>query len=172
LNNADAEAWLGIPSLVNISGINTKKWQLDPNNIFIGRPSKWGNPFSTRNFSRALCVAKYTYFLRHNADLLNDIGELESKTLGCFCASSDSPFLCHGLVLRQFYKNFVYNYSMIIFFNLYLNWPGYSFMDLYTIQILFLKHLIHYIFVFFLWWVVRLLQTSIHCNRSLFSTKN
>ena len=82
--------------------INT--WEQNHNNTYIGRPSKWGNPFSVRKFPRALSVAKFSSYIKNNSDLMNDMHELKGQTLGCFCASKDSPFLCHGLVLIQLYK--------------------------------------------------------------------
>ena len=94
--------WLGIPTLVNLKGKNINSWIRNSNNLYIGRPSKWGNPFCLTNFPRALCVAKYFKYIQ-NSDVIKDIGELKSKSIGCFCA----PSLCHGHVLIHLYKEFI-----------------------------------------------------------------
>lgn len=49
--------------------------------IYIGRPSIWGNPF---------VIGK-----DGTRELMNRIHELKGKKLGCFCA----PLACHGDVL-------------------------------------------------------------------------
>lgn len=64
--------------------------------VFIGRPSKWGNPFKIgRDGSRAEVIAKYRNWLASQVELLGDLDELRGKTLGCYC----SPEPCHGDVL-------------------------------------------------------------------------
>jgi hypothetical protein len=64
--------------------------------VYIGRPSKWGNPFVIgTDGTRALVIEKYESWIRNNPDLLKDLHELKGKTLGCWC----SPRACHGDVL-------------------------------------------------------------------------
>lgn len=66
--------------------------------VYIGRPSKWGNPFEIgRDGTREEVVSKYKEWLLTNQDLLNQISELKGKKLGCWCA----PKLCHGEVLAE-----------------------------------------------------------------------
>jgi hypothetical protein len=66
--------------------------------IYIGRGSKWGNPFKVgQDGDRAAVIAKHEWWLRDQHDLLRSIGELRGKDLVCFCA----PAACHGdLLLR------------------------------------------------------------------------
>lgn len=66
--------------------------------VYIGRGSKWGNPFQIgRDLDRAAVIAKHETWLRDQHDLLRSIGELRGKDLVCFCA----PAACHGdLLLR------------------------------------------------------------------------
>jgi hypothetical protein len=66
--------------------------------IYIGRPSKWGNPFKlTKTDDRATIIEKYREWIMQQQHLLADIHELRGKKLGCWC----SPQLCHGDVLAQ-----------------------------------------------------------------------
>jgi hypothetical protein len=64
--------------------------------VYIGRPSKWGNPFVLgRDGDRAEVIALYERWLCANEALMADLGELRGKVLGCWCA----PRPCHGDVL-------------------------------------------------------------------------
>ena len=72
--------------------------------VYIGRPSKWGNPFSHQEDTLAQykvdtkeeAIQKYNEFVRSNPEFMKEIKrELKGKVLGCFC----SPSLCHGHVL-------------------------------------------------------------------------
>lgn len=69
-----------------------------PGAVFIGRPSKWGNPFVIgRDGTRAEVIEKYARWIAQQPALLNDIvGELRGKDLLCYCA----PRACHGDVLH------------------------------------------------------------------------
>lgn len=66
--------------------------------IYIGRPSKWGNPFRIgRDGSRKEVIKKYHAWILNQPDLLASLPELKGKVLGCYCA----PFPCHGDVLAE-----------------------------------------------------------------------
>jgi len=66
--------------------------------VYIGRPSKWGNPFTIgRDGSRAEVIEKYRDYILNNLELLACLQELRGKTLGCWCA----PQPCHGDVLVE-----------------------------------------------------------------------
>jgi hypothetical protein len=66
--------------------------------VYIGRPSKWGNPFKLeRGVSRAEVIAKYEAWLMTQPHLLADLHELKGKALACWCA----PLACHGDVLAR-----------------------------------------------------------------------
>jgi len=62
--------------------------------VYIGRPSKWGNPFKGSN--RNQNVADYKEYVR-NSELYEQLEELRGKTLGCWCA----PLRCHGDALVE-----------------------------------------------------------------------
>ena len=58
--------------------------------------SKWANPFKIKECGSAEnAVRKYEDFIRKQPRLLQDLYELEGKTLGCWC----KPEPCHGDVL-------------------------------------------------------------------------
>lgn len=82
-------------------------FQKEPYDIYIGRPSKWGNPFTHKEDTKAEfvlpsredAIEAYREWIT-NGDgkhLLNDLHELEGKVLGCWC----SPNACHGDVLIE-----------------------------------------------------------------------
>ncbi len=64
--------------------------------VYIGRPSKWGNPFMIGiHGTREAVIAKYRAWIKKRPFLLNDLCELKGRTLGCYC----KPLPCHGDVL-------------------------------------------------------------------------
>jgi hypothetical protein len=64
--------------------------------VYIGRGSKWGNPFIIgKDGDRDEVVEKYRHYLWTNKQLLAQIRELLNKDLVCHCA----PQRCHGDVL-------------------------------------------------------------------------
>jgi hypothetical protein len=64
--------------------------------VYIGRPSKWGNPFTAG--TREENIADFERYLLDKPELLQAVGELKGKTLGCWCA----PKPCHGNVLERY----------------------------------------------------------------------
>lgn len=66
--------------------------------VYIGRGSKWGNPFRIGpDGDRAAVIARHEAWLRDQHDLLRALDELRGRDLVCFCA----PLPCHGdLLLR------------------------------------------------------------------------
>lgn len=70
----------------------------DSYDVYIGRPSKWGNPFSIgKDGTREGVIDKYRDFMRNNKELMDSLHELKGKVLGCWCA----PKACHGDVLVE-----------------------------------------------------------------------
>ena len=74
-------------------------WKNEPHDVYIGRPSKWGNPFKIgRDGSRQEVIQKYRDMIIVNTELIQQIPiELKGKTLGCWC----KPDPCHGDVLAE-----------------------------------------------------------------------
>ncbi len=68
----------------------------EPYDVYIGRPSIWGNPFTAgRGTSRTEAIKKYEEYLRSKPELMARVHELKGLTLGCWC----SPLPCHGDIL-------------------------------------------------------------------------
>jgi len=66
--------------------------------VYIGRPSKWGNPFVIgRDGTREQVIKKYRDWIATRPELLAQLSELRGKTLGCYC----KPEACHGDVLAD-----------------------------------------------------------------------
>jgi hypothetical protein len=66
--------------------------------VYIGRPSVWGNPFVIgRDGTRDKVIRKYAAWLQTQPQLLARLPELRGKVLGCWCA----PLPCHGDVLAH-----------------------------------------------------------------------
>lgn len=70
--------------------------------VYIGRGSKWGNPFVMKTEADRVSVcAQYEKWLDdqlHNGGItLTELAELDGKDLVCFCA----PKQCHGHVLED-----------------------------------------------------------------------
>jgi hypothetical protein len=65
--------------------------------VYIGRGSKWGNPFIIgTDGDREEVIKKYKEYILKN-EALKDIEELRDKVLGCYC----HPLPCHGDVLIE-----------------------------------------------------------------------
>jgi hypothetical protein len=69
-----------------------------PHDVYIGRPSKWGNPFEIgTDGTREDVIRKYREWVQTQPELMNALGELEGQRLGCWC----KPKACHGDVLVE-----------------------------------------------------------------------
>jgi hypothetical protein len=84
----------------------TQSWGDDA--VYIGRPSKWGNPFTheerlasaqglTLVESRDDAVEAYRRYILDTPELMDALGELSGKDLVCWC----KPAACHGDVLLE-----------------------------------------------------------------------
>ncbi len=67
--------------------------------VYVGRPTKWGNPFVIgKDGTRKEVIAKYRAYVQANPQLLAAVKrELKGRTLSCWC----KPKACHGDVLLQ-----------------------------------------------------------------------
>jgi hypothetical protein len=69
--------------------------------VYVGRPSKWGNPFVIgRDGVRDEVIAKYRAWVVKQPALMNALHELRNKDLICWCA----PEACHADVLAELAK--------------------------------------------------------------------
>ena len=88
--------------------VHCKKSDYD---VYIGRPSKWGNPFSHHEGtnaefkvgSRAEAIQQYEKWILDQPQLMSSLIELRGKTLGCWC----SPKPCHGNILSKMVERYV-----------------------------------------------------------------
>lgn len=70
----------------------------EPFDIYIGRPSMWGNPFEIgKDGTREEVITKYRNWILLMPNLLLQVYKLDGKILGCWCA----PQACHGDVLLE-----------------------------------------------------------------------
>ena len=81
----------------------TKGFRLPPDCIYVGRPTKWGNPFTVEAYGRTQAVAKFREALMCHPEQLGftraDLAQLRGKPLACYCPIS-SP--CHADCLIEF----------------------------------------------------------------------
>ena len=86
--------------------LNRRTDTIPPNAMYVGRPSKWGNPFTHLSGntlaqfqvgSVAEAVAAYRHWLVEQPELMAALQELRGKDLVCWC----KPGPCHGDVLLE-----------------------------------------------------------------------
>ena len=85
--------------------VHCKKDKFD---VYIGRPSKWGNPFTHKKGTKAQIVVesreeaveRYRQWIKTQPELLRALPELQGKVLGCWC----KPQSCHGDALLELLK--------------------------------------------------------------------
>lgn len=104
VSNTDSERSEGSnPSVGTRWVVHCKK---EPFDVYIGRPSRWGNPFSHQPKTRAEvkvdtreeAIACFEEWLKQNPDMIERVKrELKGKVLGCWC----HPKECHGDVLAR-----------------------------------------------------------------------
>jgi hypothetical protein len=92
---------------IRIQRKRTKGSKMPPNTIYVGRPSKWGNPYKVGYFqengdhqyvtTNEQAVSLYTEYL-FRSGLVDHIEELRGKNLACFC-ELDEP--CHADILLR-----------------------------------------------------------------------
>lgn len=79
----------------------------EPYDVYIGRGSKWGCPFTVIKDRPTLAkeivetkeeaLSKYKEYVLSSPELMESLDELEGKVLGCFC----KPEKCHGDILLE-----------------------------------------------------------------------
>lgn len=97
----------------------TKGWRMPENTVYVGRPTKWGNPWSVDGYWEAgysgnevvaasVCVEQYRSWLTQTRSSwsgvpdsgrkIPSVAELRGKNLACWCPL-DQP--CHADVLLE-----------------------------------------------------------------------
>jgi hypothetical protein len=93
-----------------ITTVVNRHWKV-PYDVYIGRGSKWGNPFTYKEGtqaefivgSREEAVEAYREWIYGQPDLLSSLHELKGKTIACYC----KPAACHGDVLAELADNLI-----------------------------------------------------------------
>lgn len=88
--------------------LNKRTNKIPAGAVYVGRPSKWGNPMSVREIlelfptyskqeAQQAAVDWYKRYIQLKPDLLASLPELRGKNLVCWC----SPLPCHADVLLE-----------------------------------------------------------------------
>jgi hypothetical protein len=68
----------------------------NPYDVYVGRPTKWGNPFHmNREEDRDYVCNKFDIYISNCEELTRELPELKGKVLACWCA----PKRCHAYTL-------------------------------------------------------------------------
>ena len=94
--------------------VHCKKNKYD---VYIGRPSIWGNPYSSKQGTlaeylvkdKSEALKKYELYLESSPKLLNELKNLKGKVLGCWCY----PNSCHGDVIIKLIEKYYSNENII-----------------------------------------------------------
>lgn len=85
-----------MPKVLNEHALPEKRYP--PNTVYVGRPSKWGNPFAIGvHGDRANVIRMYREWAMKTPRIMEEVGELKGKDLVCWCA----PLPCHADVLLE-----------------------------------------------------------------------
>ncbi len=80
-----------------------KRHSYPPDAVYVGRPSKWGNPFKVgrdvkgRLWTRTEVIQLYRSWVTDQHELMLSLHELKGKDLVCWCA----PLPCHADILLE-----------------------------------------------------------------------
>lgn len=91
-----------IPKPIRVQRKRTKDWKMPPNTIYVGRPTKWGNPYKAGNhhgltLSEEKACEFFSIHIHRVEGKIEEIKkELKGKNLACFCPIG-TP--CHADIL-------------------------------------------------------------------------
>ena len=75
---------------------------MPPNTVYVGRPSKWGNPFVVGEDGTATeCVRLFAADVAHGSKvgfILDEVLQLRGKNLACWCKIGEP---CHADILLE-----------------------------------------------------------------------
>jgi hypothetical protein len=82
----------------------SKGWKMPPNTVYVGRPTRWGNPYKIGvDGSREEVIAKYREWLKKKLEEKPAfLDPLKGKDLACWCPPNKP---CHADVIIEFLKN-------------------------------------------------------------------
>lgn len=77
----------------------SKGWRMPPNTVYVGRPSKFGNPYPLSRYGLEDALQKYKTWVKWKLeDNPHFLDELHGKDLACWCPL-DKP--CHADILIE-----------------------------------------------------------------------
>lgn len=82
----------------------TKGWKMPPDAIYVGRPTRWGNPYRVEVLGREEAMRRFRALLdRHERGLetefpVPNLDELRGKDLICWCRLDQA---CHADILLE-----------------------------------------------------------------------
>ena len=88
--------------------VNKRTHKPSENDVYIGRPSMWGNPYiiGRDGLTRDAAVARYRAYMRNkvlrNPAWMRALQKLQGKTLICYC----KPHACHGDILVELIEEY------------------------------------------------------------------
>ena len=88
---------------VRIQRRRAKGWKNVTNAIYVGRPTKWGNPYQCKNFTRSMAVGLFRDLVKKWPKEI--LEPLRGHDLCCWCPLTDKdgdPVDCHADVLLEF----------------------------------------------------------------------
>ena len=81
---------------IRVQRKRTKGWRMPPDTIYVGRGSKWGNPFKVGDLDADECVL---LFRQAMICFPKDLSELRGKNMACWCREDAEH--CHADVLLE-----------------------------------------------------------------------
>jgi hypothetical protein len=83
--------------------------------VYIGRPSIYGNPFEIgKDGDRDMVIKLYRFYfynrLEHDNHFKEEVLKLKGKILGCFCVEKSIDYIrpnkvCHGEIILEYLEN-------------------------------------------------------------------
>ena len=78
----------------------TRGWRTPENCIYVGRPTKWGNPFPLSNYTLEESLKRYRSWLENKLkENPHFLDELKNKDICCWCTLDQK---CHGDIILEF----------------------------------------------------------------------
>lgn len=77
----------------------TAGWRMPAEAVYVGRPTRWGNPFNWQEMGAAEAVRQFRAYIESRPALLQEAAQtLAGRPLACWCPL-DQP--CHADILLE-----------------------------------------------------------------------
>ncbi len=78
----------------------TKGWRKPENVVYVGRPTRWGNPYSVEEYGREEAMRLFRLLFEQTGVNypIDRVTELRGKNLGCWCSLDRA---CHADILIE-----------------------------------------------------------------------